>query len=1362
MNVRRNSSHNRRSLFESFSQRLLTICSIFSVCGYGNKVRPSVEMNIENVIQNCTYDTGASISCTSTRLWRKLPPDKRPQKLDMHVTATSASGEKLDIQGCYLMKCTVFGRTIEHPFFVCRNLKSDTLLGIDFIKAAGLNFDAYSGEVYLREPSGKSKDVKLMTRQETYIAPRSTAVVSASLQDNRSKVRPILSTCVIDIGLNGCPQLANDNVLLQSDKNGLCKMLLTNSGVTPLRLPRLTNIGNGYLIDDKQAVKVEEITEILAEMNPKSDKKLPTLKDIEWVRENADLSHLPNEFKKKYENLLIKYHHIFSKHKNDLGRCTMGKHTIPLKNDSPVYQKQFPIPYSHQDEILKAVQEWLQLDIIEKADSPYNSSLFCVPKKMDLAHADGTQKMSYRIVADFRGLNNVTNVTKYRLPLIHECIDEIGKNGSKLFSCLDLRQAFLQVLLDKRDRPKTAFTVPNLGQFQFKRAIYGLAGIPMNFQRIMNRIFSGLSPKIITIYLDDGLVKSKTHEDMLENLELCFERLDKANLKLGLNKCRFGVKQCTYLGYTLTEEGYKPNKSKLKAIDGCSPPASAKQIRSFLGMCGYFRSSIFGYAQLAKHLSKLTCKTSDWKGGPLPQKSLWAFNELKRLLCSEPVLAYPTKDGEYHLYVDASLGDAYDKDDGGLSALLVQMQDGVPKAIGYASRSLTSFEKNYSSYLLEMAACCYGLEQYHLQLFGTCFVLHSDSKPISQVSKKHTRTLNRLQYLMTQYNFRHEWIPGDLNISDYCSRNVASIMIDDAMKSSKLPHLPDEEYKKLQSFDPFCSALKTFIQTGKLPSISPLRNVIKKYGPKCAIKNGFLSILLERMGHMPKWLKVAPASLHADILVSAHASQFAGHGKEFKTTERILQSQWWPTLSSDARSFISTCVTCQQAAKPSAKPNTKLQPLPLPEAPFSRVHVDLYGPLVTGNSGKKFILVIVDHFTKVTEFVAIVSKEAEVVAKAIFDSWITRYGTMDYLISDLGKEFESQVSNELYKMLGVDKRHTTARHPQSNSSSEIKMKFISSYLKSMLEKNVLDWESMLPYLRFTYNTGVSAATKQSPYFLLYGLHPKSPHFDPEFSNRVTYGANYAHTIMNRLKIARKLAYDNNISYQDAYKNQYDKNVKEMEFQEGQLVWLHRPELAKVNKKIAREFDGPYVIISLPNSTNAVIQCLKSHKTRVVHRLRLKHFKGQLPSKVMNKDDAAVAAAAGNADSDTPELQNARVAKNAEFTKNADSRPGCIRIEEEDVVILNANDPPPIPIPVKVETPEKEVIVKKEIVSDSESPGAASILKEVFTTPISPTEIARQTLPTRLTRQAAAKSNIEVHDESLPDKPIEYKGRKTNK
>ena len=399
-----------------------------------------------------------------------------------------------------------------------------------------------------------------------------------------------------------------------------------------------------------------------------------------------------------------------------------------------------------------------------------------------------------------------------------------------------------------------------------------------------------------------------------------------------------------------------------------------------------------------------------------------------------------------------------------------------------------------------------------------------------------------------------------------------------------------------------------------------------------------------------------------------------------------------------------------------------------------------------------------------TEFVAIENKEPETVAKAIFDNWITRYGTMDYLISDLGKEFESKVSNELYKMLGIEKRHTTARHPQSNSSSEIKMRFISSFLKSMLDKNVLDWETMLPCLRFTYNTGVSAATKQSPYYLLYGLHPKSPHFDAEFSNRVTYGDNYAHSIMNRLKLARKLAYENNISYQEAYKNQYDKTVKEVEFQEGQLVWLHRPELAKVNRKISREYDGPYVIVSLPNATNAVIQCLKSHKTRVVHRLRIKHFRGHLPSNatLRKANTAATTAAASDAsDADTRTLQDASTAdKIAQTPKNADSRPEFMRIEDDDIVVLNAHETPPRPIPVKVETPTKEVQIKEEIFSDSEnSPGGAgSILKEVFTKAITPTEIARQTLPARLTRREAAKQNIEVPDHSLPDKPIEHKQR----
>jgi hypothetical protein len=255
-------------------------------------------------------------------------------------------------------------------------------------------------------------------------------------------------------------------------------------------------------------------------------------------------------------------------------------HEIALKTTKPVYLKQFKIPDAHRKEVEKHVLEWLKLGVIQPAQSRYNSPIFAVMKK------DG----NVRLVQDFRALNNESYTDKYSMKDVSECIGEIGRTGSTLFSTIDLTAGFWQMILHPRAQPYTAFTVPGMGQFQWVTSPMGLLGCPASFQRLMETVVNKISNMIV--YIDDLLVHSASHEEHIATFGHVLGCLVQHNIKINLQKCVFGSKEVSYLGFRLTEEGIKPGTDKLKAVRNAPQPSNVHEIRQFLGLCNFFRGHV--------------------------------------------------------------------------------------------------------------------------------------------------------------------------------------------------------------------------------------------------------------------------------------------------------------------------------------------------------------------------------------------------------------------------------------------------------------------------------------------------------------------------------------------------------------------------------------------------------------------------------------------------------------------------------------------------------------------------------------------------------------------------------------------------
>ena len=1138
----------------------------------GGETRPAVQCDLPGGVSvRALYDTGAGVSVISEDIFRAIPVNSRPQRCDApQIKLTGVDGRPLDVRGCFNVPISLLDKSLSHRFYVARGLTSPVILGVDFMRLFGLSYDAIAHSLFFQEGQTWST-ASIVAAEQLTLPARSTVRVPVAMMSRPGLpvIGPTSAVASIDCSL--VPVMAQD-ALIHVDDKGLSSLILDNVTDVDIFIPQHTYLGVGDKVDDFHVAEVQvdwarqpDSTPPLGTACEDKDKLSYLLSSI-----TDQVKDLSEDLKKRYAELIEKNHDIFSKDKFDLGRTSIMEHSVRLRDREPVFRKQFRIPEAHRSVLLEHLNNWLKLGVVSPCKSGYNSPIFLVPKK------DG----SLRPVLDFRAVNEKSLVDKYAQREVADCIDALGRSGSRVFSGLDLTAGFWQLPLEEESRPYTAFSIPGEGQFWWNCCPMGLLGSPASFGRLMDFVMKGLNA--IT-YQDDVLIHSPDHYAHLADLQRAFDRIRAHGLKLNVSKCSFGQREISYLGFTLTESGLLPGKEKTKAILDFPPPESVRQVKEFCGIANYFRASIPNFASLAKPLHNLTSKESGWSGGPLPSAALDAFEKVKKALLEPPVLVYPDPEKQYHLLVDAAVGN--EQTAGGLGACLVQFDDqGVPRAIGYASRGLKSYEKNYTAYLLELQAACFGISHFDTYLKGKRFVLYTDHKPLTRLSSAHTRTLNRLQQLMLDYDFMIQYIPGrDHPVPDFLSRNPISAI-----------DIQGDQLRDLQESDPLVGRLIADLRADSVdPKFRRLaKNLVLKSGILFYSQDGLLKIF-------------APEAIRQQILEASHNSLMAGHMGLFKTKNRVLEKYFWPSLAKDVELHIHNCDVCQRMRIYHKEPRQPLVPLPATTMPNHRVHIDLFGPLQVSSNGKKYVMVMTDSFSKYTELAAISAKDAREVAKTLMDVWITRYSTPQEIISDNGKEFANKIMKELCSQLGILHNTTSPYHPQCNGQAEHFNKTMIRYLRSCLEPPYLDWELYLPALRISYNTSVSKATKATPFSLVFGMPANMPFYEWELDKRVNYDDD-ALLELERLKLARQKAAENNIEYRKNYAKYYNRRFKvaDSQIQAGDFVYVKCPPDQKYkNPKFHPLYQGPFEVdrVKLPNIWYSV----GKKGTRVTHVDRVK-------------------------------------------------------------------------------------------------------------------------------------------------------------
>ena len=318
---------------------------------------------------------------------------------------------------------------------------------------------------------------------------------------------------------------------------------------------------------------------------------------------------LRGEEREKLRNLLSEFSDVFDE---SLGHTNILAHEIDTGNNTPIKQHPHRSLYAHREESERQINEMLEKGIICESTSPWSSPIILVKK-------DGEM----RFCVDYRKLNSVTVGHAHPLPRVDDILDSLG--NSQYFSTIDLKSAYWQISVNERDRHKTAF-VTQPGLFEFNRMPFGLVNAPTTFQRAMDLVLSGLSYLICLCYLDDVIVFGRDFNEHYDRLKMVLERLRSHNLRAKLEKCTIAARQVSFLGHVVSASGIMPDPAKIDAVNNITSPRNIKDIRSFLGLVGYYRKFIPGFSSIAAPLLKLTQKSAHFNWTDACEQ---AFQQLK-------------------------------------------------------------------------------------------------------------------------------------------------------------------------------------------------------------------------------------------------------------------------------------------------------------------------------------------------------------------------------------------------------------------------------------------------------------------------------------------------------------------------------------------------------------------------------------------------------------------------------------------------------------------------------------------------------------------------------------------------------------
>lgn len=971
----------------------------------------------------------------------------------------------------------------------------------------------------------------------------------------------------------------------------------------------------------------------------------------------------------------------FAKDDNDVGCIPDLELDLDLEDQTPVQKNYIAVPKPLYPEVKAHIEDLLNRNFIKRSSSPYSSPVVCVRKK----------DQSLRLCVDFRALNKKTRPDRHPIPRIQETLDNLG--GNAWFSVLDQGKAYHQGFMSPNSQPLTAFITP-WGLYEWVRIPFGLSRAPGAFQRFMENCLGDLRDTVCVPYLDDIIIFSATFEEHLEHTRKVLRRLREHGVKLKPRKCELFRRKVKFLGRVVSEEGYTLDPSSIKPVLALkdSPPKTVNEVRKLMGFLNYYRRYVKNFSIIAKPIYDLVktlgqplqgakqdkTKRSHSNNGQLPAKHPveWtdihqsALETLITSITSVPVMAYPDFQKPFVLHTDAS------KD--GLGAVLYQYQNDILRVVAYGSRSLTPAEKNYHlhSGKLEFLALKWAIcDQFRDYLYYTpSFKVYTDNNPLTYVLSSAKLNATGLRWVgeLADFNFTIHYRPGKTNIdADTLSRmplddtahmetyteivpqdvlqtvacsakyqdqgqvNWVSALTGDqaALPSDPVgahqPIVPTIDIKHAQATDQVVRRVSDLIQRGQRPTtgerkreLSETQLLLHEWDSLSFDRDG---ILRRRKGTRTQI--IVPKQLRLLVLKELHENM--GHLGVDRTLDLARERFYWPHMQRDIEHHIGHVCQCVKQKAPTLKTRAPLKPI-VTTSPFELIAIDFLH-LERSSGGYEYILVVMDHFTRYAQAYATRNKSAKTVAQKLYNDFILRFGFPLKIHHDQGGEFENRLHKELEKLCGMEHSRTTPYHPQGNGQVERFNRTLLGMLRTLPETQKSRWAEHLNHVVHAYNCTRHESTGYSPFFLLFGRHPRLPvdlMFGIEGETNHENHSQYVEKWRKVMTEAYELAGRKSREVGTRAKHRYDRFVRSSVLQPGDRVLVRNlSERGGPGKLRSHWEDRVHIVVSRKGEDSPVYEVKPESgtgATRILHRnllLPCSHLPIEIPSPISRKRES---------------------------------------------------------------------------------------------------------------------------------------------
>lgn len=1232
-------------------------------------------------------DSGSMISVAHVDVYKKFPRHLKSKITNnTNITMHAVNGNTLNCMGSCYLKFQIGKTTIKQKFILTADMSHSLILGWNFLKSYKIDLISsktprglqINGEyIELEEQDYISSLIRL--KRNTILKPF-TAMITPAKHSNKLDLpihdKPYLISSIDTNFLDDEPGLEVPSCVVSISKGKSFPVLIVNHTARHYRLKK------GTVVASIQPLEADNINEInLLEPQSIHDALKKTVTNKDFLEALGDTpEHSPDtsfevdasppsihaQYKDKVLKLLDNNSDLFATDDSQLKRCDLVKMKIETTHP-PIRQKPYRLPYTKKRYVKEQIKSMLEAKVIRPSHSPWASPIVLVGKK------DG----GVRFCCDFRALNSVTDTWYFPLPHIDDLLAEMSQ--ARYFSNLDLRAGYWQIELAEEDRHKTAF-ITDEGLYEWNVMAFGLKNSPSWFQETMSKVLDGLNgpdgAPFARVYLDDVIIFSRTPEEHIAHIQAVMDRLRMHNLRLKKSKCSFFSEQILYLGYIINKDGIKPDPEKVTALQKLPDPKNVKEVRSFLGMAGYYRRFCPNYARTALPLTGLTKKNARFSWTPACQL---AFRTLIDQLSKEPILAHPSINDPYILYCDASLTS--------IGAVLAQNFPEGERPIHFLSHKLTETQTRWPIVQTECFAIYFAVQKFRPYLYGSKIIVRTDHKPLQYLftAELTNHTMQKWATYLSEYNITIEHIPGSQNVcSDFLSRinwprvnstpcepcnemvqshNLNTMDTASSHFTKEVNVINLDQIEKQNPGTPLVKVYTTMLkdkeQLGDNMTKEPLptltldkcdvhmeqSNDPQQYNIKKSLEDGTATeniksryiIINDLLYYLPKGSNpspklMVPLSLQSHVLRAHHED--LSHLASQKCYELIATKYHWKNIYKDVlHHCLEQCQTCKEY-------NLKQEVPPLQESlkanlPFQILSIDLVGYFETSFLGNKYILTVIDQFTSWPEAFPIKTKEATEIADVILNQVIPRTAVPLIITSDRGKEFCNRILNHICRHFRTARILTSPFHPQSNYVENFHAYLGSHLRKSLRGKDVRLWDTFINPCLASYRFCSQESNGISPFFALHGFDPTLP-LDTLLAPRRKYqGSDHAEIYLENLHQAFVSMAKKSSSLKEKQRklqNQQSK-VTDIRYKVGDPVYYYKGRAHKLDIP----WEPHYRVVKVRGPVSYNIRHGVTGKVKEVHAKHLKKADLDWPVIQPSSDYRKATLAAPDTDSDTDHL-----------------------------------------------------------------------------------------------------------------------------